>query len=620
MKIKLALSLAIAALCGLVYSNTLHAPFIFDDIPTIIKSEFISPVGPLSKYLDLPRGSPVSGRPVSALSFALNYAVGEINPFGYHLVNIAIHAAAALLLFYFLLLTLKLRKPEWLKDREVSFSFFTACLWALHPIQTEAVTYITQRTELLVGLFYFVTFTFFCRSFFSKRPFIWRALAVFACFLGMGSKEVMAACPLLVLFFDRVFIASSWKELFHRRKVFYSVLASSWLFLIYLQLKLPHSYAAGFQFESVTGWTYLLTQAEVLFHYLKLVFWPVDLSLDYSDLKAVQSVWKVLPHGLFWICLLGFSFWGAIRGRILGFVGLWFFLILAPSSSFVPVVTELAAERRMYVPLLSFATLVGGALFWVLRCYSFLPAAMMVFLCAALGWSAWERNSQYQTEKSIWTDVLNKRPNSVRALNNLSVIAGSERDYQLAETYIHRAIELNPKQYVESLTNYTVSLELITNYAVSLAGQGKLRDAQAIFNLIFTVDWKEDQSESLALAHFNYAKVMEQAGDLSLASQEYQKALELDSGLAQARFNLGLVFVKQRKTEDAEGVFKSLLTIEALQPKILLPIIKSKALFELAQIELQNGASQAAQAYLEQAISINPNYEEARLALDQIKV
>jgi hypothetical protein len=72
----------------------------------------------------------------------------------------------------------------------------------------------------------------------------------------MGSKEVMAACPLLVLFFDRVFIASSWKDLFHKRKIFYLALASSWLFLIYLQLKLPHSYAAGFQFESVTGWTY----------------------------------------------------------------------------------------------------------------------------------------------------------------------------------------------------------------------------------------------------------------------------------------------------------------------------------------------------------------------------
>lgn len=620
MKIKLALSLVIAALCGLVYSNTLHAPFIFDDTPTIIKSEFISPVGPLSKYLDLPRGSPVSGRPVSALSFALNYAVGEINPFGYHLVNIAIHAAAALLLFHFLLLTLKFKKPEWLKDREVSFSFFTACLWALHPIQTEAVTYVTQRTELLVGFFYFAVFCFFAQSFFSKRPELWRGLAVLACILGMGSKEVMAACPLLVLFFDRVFIASSWKDLFHKRKIFYCALASSWLFLIYLQLKLPHSYAAGFQFESVTGWTYLLTQAEVLFHYLKLVFWPVDLSVDYSDLKAVQSLWKVLPHGLFWICLLGFSFWGAIRGRILGFIGLWFFFILAPSSSFVPVVTELAAERRMYVPLLSFSVFGVGALFWLLRRYSFLPVATLVILCAALGWGAWERNSQYQTEKSIWTDVLNKRPNSVRALNNLSVIAGSEGDYPLAEAYIRRAIELNPKQYIESITNYAVSLELISNYAVSLAGQGKLHEAQAVFNLIFTVKWEPDRAPSLALAHFNYAKVMEQAGDLSLASREYQRAIDLDSGLAQARFNLGLVFVKQGKTEEATGVFKSLLAIETLQPKILLPIIKSKALFELAQIELQKGAPQAAQAYLEQAVSINPNSEEARLALDQIKV
>jgi len=245
---------------------------------------------------------------------------------------------------------------------------------------------------------------------------------------------------------------------------------------------------------------------------------------------------------------------------------------------------------------------------------------MMVFLCAALGWGAWERNSQYQTEKSIWTDVLNKRPNSVRALNNLSVIAGSERDYQLAETYIHRAIELNPKHYVESLTNYSVSLDLITNYAVSLAGQGKLREAEAIFNLIFTVDWKEDQAESLALTHFNYAKVMEQAGDLNGAGKHYQKALDLDPDLAQARFNLGLVLSKQGKIAEAVQSFKSVLEMEKIQPQALLPLIKSKALFELAQIELQKGAILGAKAYFEQAISMNPGYEEARIALNQIKI
>jgi hypothetical protein len=112
-----------------------------------------------------------------------------------------------------------------------------------------------------------------------------------------------------------------------------------------------------------------LTQAEVLFQYLKLVFWPADLSLDYSDLKAVQSLWSILPQGLFWVSLLGFSFLGTFRGRILGFIGLWFFLILAPSSSFVPVVTELAAERRMYVPLLSFAVVGVGVLLALRRTF-----------------------------------------------------------------------------------------------------------------------------------------------------------------------------------------------------------------------------------------------------------
>ena len=210
----------------LAYRNSFSGPFIFDDL-AISQNPTIRELWPIWKPLCPPNhGEPVTGRPLLNLSFAVNYAVSGLNVRGYHVANLAIHVLAALLLFGILRRTFLLRS---LGNSQIPtpiyFALAIALLWAVHPLQTESVTYIVQRAESLVGLFYLLTLYCFIRGATWGRGRYWYAAAVLACLLGMASKEVMVSAPLIVLLYDRAFLAGSLREAWRRRYGFYLALA-----------------------------------------------------------------------------------------------------------------------------------------------------------------------------------------------------------------------------------------------------------------------------------------------------------------------------------------------------------------------------------------------------------
>ena len=342
--------------CG-AYANSLSGPFVFDDVDTIVENPAIQSFGTVFRER---LNSPISGRPVVGFTFAANFALNQLDVTGYHIVNIAIHVACALLLSGIIRRTLMLpRLRDGYGRAAPDLALASALVWTVHPLNTEAVDYITQRTESLMALFYLLALYACIRSAASARGVLWQTIAVAACGLGMACKESMVTAPVMVVIYDRVFVFDSLNQAFKKRWRLYTGLALTWLVLLYFVLPGPRSGSAGFS-TSVRPWTYLLNQSVMIVRYLRLVFWPRDLVIHYGPPLAV-TLSGVLPYalavgGLLLLTLL------ALRWKpSVGFLGLWMFLTLAPTSSIVPIATEVAAERRMYLPLMAVvAMLVGG--------------------------------------------------------------------------------------------------------------------------------------------------------------------------------------------------------------------------------------------------------------------
>src|SRR4029077_4761665 len=228
-------SLLILATTVLAYANSFSGTFIFDDLTWIEANPHIRHFWPLWNALQPPQGAPGTGRPVVCLTLALNYAVSGLDPWSYHVTNLAIHVSAALILFGIVRRTLQ--GPR-LRDRfgtqANGLAAAISILWAVHPLQTESVTYIIQRMESLMGLFLLLTLYCVIRGDHSPRRLWWFAGAVACCALGMATKEGMATAPIIVLLYDRVFLADSWADLSHKRSPLSTGLAATWLILISL--------------------------------------------------------------------------------------------------------------------------------------------------------------------------------------------------------------------------------------------------------------------------------------------------------------------------------------------------------------------------------------------------
>ena len=443
----------------------------------------------------------VGGRPFVSLTLALNWAMGGTHVRGYHAVNLAIHILAAWTLFGVIRRTLLLpTMPRSFAAAATPLAFAAALIWAVHPLQTAAVTYIIQRTESLVSLFYLLTLYCVIRSAASARNAgNWYMGATLSCLLGMLTKEVMATAPLIVLLYDRTFLSGSFKKALSDRLELYLSLAATWAVIPWVLITTEfHAHSTGGGAGDFTYWTYLLTQPSVLLHYLGQVFWPTGLSLDYGW-PAVHSFREAALPGLLIIGLLGLTVWALVKRPALGFLGAWFFVILAPTSSFVPV-RDAAFDHRMYLPLAAIAVGVVLAVYTVChRLFSptaeseqtlpneaknpttVFPAAVLgialLALVVALGWATIERNTLFGSEITIWQDVVAKNPDHARGHLNL----GGSLDMA---GRIDEAIA----QYEQTLALEPTFPKAHNNLGIDLFKQGKTAQAIEQYRLAIAGD------------------------------------------------------------------------------------------------------------------------------------
>jgi hypothetical protein len=385
--------------------------------------------------LSPPRDTPVAGRPLVNLSFAINYAIDGLDPSSYHIGNLAIHLLAALVLFGIVRRTLILagsggsglrgagseRTPasRALERASATLACAVALIWMLHPLQTEAVNYFSERTESLMGLFYLLTLYCSIRALTRRRATKWTALAVLACACGMAAKESMVTAPVIVLLYDRIFVFDSWREAFRQRARLYGGLAATWLVLAALLASTPRT-SVGFE-SGTTPMVYVLNQCQLVVRYLVLAFWPRALVLDYGLPKPLTAA-DVWPQALVLLALGACVIVALMRWPKIGFLGAWLFITLAPTSSIVPISTEVGAERRMYLPLAGVVALVVIGAYWLLvergrldhaveyrRRRAFTAAIATV--CALLATQTFLRNREYGSRLSIARTIVERWPN-----------------------------------------------------------------------------------------------------------------------------------------------------------------------------------------------------------------
>jgi len=321
-----------------------------------------------------------------------------------------------------------------------------ATLWALHPLQTQVVTYLSQRTESLMALCYLLTLYCFIRGA-EARPRVWYPLAVLACLLGVLCKEVIATAPLIVLLYDRTFVAGSFVGAWRQRWRFYTVLAATWIPLAFLLMGVRDrgvGYGLG-----VSWFFYALTECKAVLIYLSLSIWPQMLIFD-RGVMLVDSIGAALPFVVGLVVILGATGWALWARPVLGFVGAWFFVILAPTSSVVPVIQQPIAENRPYLPLAAVITLV------VIGLHTLLPRRIAWVICAALAalcaLATVRRNRDFVSEISIWSDTVAKAPGNARAHYNLGVALDSVGRTPEAMVHYRNALVVEPN-YVQAQNN-----------------------------------------------------------------------------------------------------------------------------------------------------------------------
>lgn len=399
------LPLALVAVVVVVYAGGLANPFVFDDLGAITHNAQIRSLSP-AVALSPPPETPVGGRPLVNLSFALNYAAGGLDPSGYHLVNIALHALCALLVFGLI----RRIVGGWHPQGATMFAFVVALLWAVHPLNSEAVNYMTQRTELMMAACYLLTLYAATRVSARRDGQRWLYVAIGACAAGMACKESMVSAPLVVLLFDRVYRYASFGEAFRERKTLYLGLAATWSVLVLLMWAVPRTSAAGFATTHVSTWTYLLNQSEMVVRYLRLAFWPDGLVLYYGWATPVTLA-EVWPYVVGVGTLVLASCALLRRSPRLGFLALWVFITLAPTSSFVPIASEVGAERRMYLPLVGLITLVAAGVVMAasrVRVQGLVAAGLVV--AVVFGYQTIGRTAEYATPLGMAQTVVERWP------------------------------------------------------------------------------------------------------------------------------------------------------------------------------------------------------------------
>jgi protein O-mannosyl-transferase len=605
------------------YGNSFPGGYFFDDDDAILRNASIRHLQDWRTVLWPPVAAGIGGRPVANLTFALNYAIGGYDVTGFHAVNIAIHLATALLLFGLTRRTLL--RPR-LRDTFVGVADHVAALvalfWALHPLQANIADYVSQRTEGMMAGFYVLTLYAFVRSV-EQKSISWAVTAVVACALGMGTKEGMVTAPVMVLLYDRTFISLTFVDALRRHRRTYAGLAATWLLLAGLMCTSKLS-ARGVGFGlGQSAIAYGLTECRSVMHYLQLCLWPHPLIFDYGP-EYVQRAREVWPSLLALLAATGATIAALRKSPPIGFAAAWFFIVLAPSSSVVPVVEQPCAENRPYLAIAGVVALVAALGF---RTLGRRALAAITIASLALGLATAARNPAFGSEVQVWADTVAKRPENARAENNLGNALLKLGRTAEAAPYFDAALRFSPR-YADAHNNRGVTLlrlgrpaDALAEFRIAIEIKPKYADAfynlgEAHLQLAQPGEAIKALATALALdpdnpkAHNNLGIAYLDVGRIKDSLREERRALELDPRMPEAHYNLGNSLVKAGDGTAAVAEFETALRLD---PNF------ARAHNNAGVALLHLGRMREAASHFEAALRIDPKYPEAQRNLTLVR-
>jgi len=528
----------------LIYSHSLDAPFIFDDLSKIAdNSEIRSLSNFKSSYLNFdPQAQRLANqndpsRPITYFTFTLNYLWGGLNPIGYHLFNLLLHILSSLLVFVLI------REIIFLKDQRDSFwiPFLVSILFISHPMQTNAVTYIFSRAELLATFFYLCSLIFFLHYwkiiFYSHPEGMGSALKksfyiIFSMLFfiaALFSKQNAVTLPAILLILVAILSECDWKKVIIRIR---ATIPFFFIFFLYLLFRMVYLGGVGDleAYSTLPRSAYILNQPFVILKYLKMNLFPQNFSIDHALLPQLSFFTPRIF--LSWLTLLLlfamgiFMVWKKQKKKLLHLFGcLWFIVTLSPTSSFFPT-TSLLVENRVYLPNIGFFLVLALLIFSLFKVK--MDEALFIrknigFLLLWAGfigscsYLSWERNQKFRNPIELWQEVITQYPYHYRAYSQLGLHYRQLGNLDRAiESYL-KAIEMNPNT-MESYYN-------------------------------------------LGNAHL-------EKKEYSLAAHYYLKSLELDPKFLRAYYNLGIAYFNLKEYKKSLESFDQVQKLDPLFPGI----------------------------------------------------
>lgn len=519
----------ICFLGSLIYANAIRGSFQFDDYPVIVHNPVIRADNMHTLWQTVPHPT----RFIAYVSFALNYAWNGLDPAGYHIVNILIHLANALLVFQ--LVRLLFRTPVMRRDHPGGDGFHAAAVAALlfvcHPLQTESVTYITQRFTSLAVLFYLASLCLYLTARFNDsnrgRMVLLFGLSGVCAVAGMLTKQITLTLPLMVVLIEILLFEpktkKAWGRLFFPLAVLLLLVPAFYSFDVFNILSITHE-SGSHQGDVITSATYALTQPRVIMTYLKLLIVPVQQNLLY-DFPVSRSLfeWKTFLSSLAIILIL----WAGGRlyrvNRLYTFGIFWFFIALMVESTFIPI-RHVIFEHRTYLPSVGFflaAALLLNQMLQEKRIYY----AVVVGVVVVLSVMTVRRNVVWQNGVAMWEDVVRKSPGQARPYYNLGYEHLKNHEPQSALQNFSKALSIDP-EYFDAYNNRSqVYVDL-----------GRLDKAMEDINQAIRIN------DRRAEAFLNRGMIVRRMGQHEIALEDFNRAIELDPQNPVYYMNRGLTY------------------------------------------------------------------------------
>ncbi len=454
------LGVLIVALISLVaYWNSFDAPLVFDDFLSIQRNSGV-------RFGDSLRPSAIGGRSLLYVTFAINYALHEQEVWGYHLVSLIFHILNGVLILF--LAKQIFQRTGIDESRAATFAIMAAVFFVAHPVQTESVTYISSRSELVSTFFYLVALLLFVKVPDHRVGFFLSLVIGAVMYMGLLSKETAISLPAVLVAYDFLFRSEGRFRGILSRWRFYATFLVGGTAAGYFLVTGPLRGAVGGSLPGhLSPWHYLLTQSRVILRYIQIVFVPAGLNLDYDFNPSTSPFEPAVLASVAVLAGLLVLAWRVRRSqKIVSFSILWFFFTLAPTSSFVPI-RDVIFEHRLYLPMAGLCLLFplgmeAGTSFLRNRTPLRLgPVPVSVALLLILTLGSARRNEVWRDEVRLWSDVVAKSPLKPRGHNALAMSHFRRGEYNQGLEVARNGLEAIPDRrnlFVDTIGNMYLQL------------------------------------------------------------------------------------------------------------------------------------------------------------------